>query len=83
MRVEDGSSDDKEAKFSQTVSNIIGTTDENGKYTSRKALLTAETVTGVKPRILGVPGLDTKEVAVALASICQKLRAFGYVARGA
>ncbi|HDP1814383.1 TPA: phage tail sheath subtilisin-like domain-containing protein, partial [Escherichia coli] len=34
---------------------------------------------GVKPRILGVPGLDTKEVAVALASVCQKLRAFGYI----
>ncbi|HAM5221416.1 TPA: phage baseplate assembly protein V [Escherichia coli] len=39
----------------------------------------ALTVTGVKPRILGVPGLDTKEVAVALASVCQKLRAFGYI----
>lgn len=38
-----------------------------------------ERVTGVKPRILGVPGLDTKEVAVALASVCQKLRAFGYI----
>ncbi|EJW4415631.1 phage tail protein I [Escherichia coli] len=37
------------------------------------------TITGVKPRILGVPGLDTKEVAVALASVCQKLRAFGYI----
>lgn len=36
-------------------------------------------LTGVKPRILGVPGLDTKEVAVALASVCQKLRAFGYI----
>ncbi len=79
VRVEEGSGDDEEAKLSQTVSNIIGTTDENGKYTGLKALLTAEAVTGVKPRILGVPGLDTKEVAVALASTCQKLRAFGYV----
>ena len=58
---------------------IIGTTDENGQYTGLKALLAAESVTGVKPRILGVPGLDTKEVAVALASVCQKLRAFGYI----
>lgn len=41
--------------------------------------MAAESVTGVKPRILGVPGLDTKEVAVALASVCQKLRAFGYI----
>ncbi|ELE9965447.1 phage tail protein I [Escherichia coli] len=39
----------------------------------------AKPATGVKPRILGVPGLDTKEVAVALASVCQKLRAFGYI----
>lgn len=79
VRVEEGSGDDDEAKLAQTVSNIIGTTDENGKYTGLKALLTAEAVTGVKPRILGVPGLDTKEVAAALAPICQKLRAFGYV----
>ncbi|WP_145506746.1 phage tail sheath protein [Yersinia alsatica] len=79
VRVEDGSGDDEEAKLAQTVSNIIGTTDENGKYTGLKALLTAEAVTGVKPRILGVPGLDNKEVAVALAPICQKLRAFGYI----
>lgn len=79
VRVEDCTGDDEETKLAQTVSNIIGTTDENGQYTGLKALLAAESVTGVKPRILGVPGLDTKEVAVALASVCQKLRAFGYI----
>lgn len=79
VRVEDGTGDDEETKLAQTVSNIIGTTDENGQYTGLKTLLAAESVTGVKPRILGVPGLDTKEVAVALASVCQKLRAFGYI----
>jgi len=78
VRVEEGTGDDEEA-FAQTVSNIIGTTDENGKYTGLKALLTAEAVTGVKPRILGVPGFDTLDVATALAPVCQKLRAFGYV----
>lgn len=82
VRVEDGTGDDEETKLAQTVSNIIGTTDENGRYTGLKALLAAESVTGVKPRILGVPGLDTKEVAVALASVCQKLRAFGYRRNG-
>ncbi|MGR4051114.1 phage tail sheath protein [Kosakonia cowanii] len=76
VRVAEGSGEDASA---QTLSNIIGTTDENGKYTGLKALLTAEAVTGVKPRILGVPGLDSLEVATALAPICQKLRAFGYV----
>ncbi|MFH7829277.1 phage tail sheath protein [Kluyvera chengduensis] len=78
VRVEEGTGDDEEAQ-AQTISNIIGTTDENGKYTGLKALLTAKAVTGVKPRILGVPGLDTQEVATALASVAQKLRAFAYV----
>ena len=79
VRVEEGTGEDEETALAQTVSNIIGTTDENGKYTGLKALLTAEAVTGVKPRILGVPGLDSLEVATALAPVCQKLRAFGYV----
>ena len=79
VRVAEGTGDDEEEALAQTISNIIGTTDENGKYTGLKALLTAEAVTGVKPRILGVPGFDTLEVATALAPVCQKLRAFGYV----
>lgn len=81
VRVAEGAEDpdDPEAGKKQTISNIIGTTDENGKYTGLKALLTAQTVTGVKPRILGVPGMDSQEVATALASTCQSLRAFGYV----
>lgn len=52
VRVAEGTGDDAEA---QTISNIIGGTDESGNYTGLKALLTAEAVTGVKPRILGVP----------------------------
>ncbi|MCL6366064.1 phage tail sheath protein [Pectobacterium carotovorum subsp. carotovorum] len=63
----------------ETISNVIGGSDANGKYTGMKALLDALTVTGVKPRILGAPGLDSLPVATALASICQSLRAFGYV----
>ncbi|EGT5684010.1 phage tail sheath protein [Cronobacter turicensis] len=78
VRVAEGTGESEEA-LAQTVSNIIGGTDENGQLTGMKALLTAEAVTGVKPRILGVPGFDTLEVAVALASVCQKLRAFAYV----
>ncbi|MBG1821887.1 phage tail sheath protein [Klebsiella pneumoniae] len=78
VRVAEGTGDDEEAQ-AQTISNITGTTDENGKYTGLKALLTAKAVTGVKPRILGVPGLDTQEVATALVSVAQKLRAFAYV----
>ncbi|WP_409306170.1 phage tail sheath protein [Pectobacterium sp. B1J-3] len=73
VRVAEGGDDD------ETVSNVIGGSDENGKYTGMKALLDALSVTGVKPRILGAPGLDSLPVATALASICQSLRAFGYV----
>ncbi|RTY53059.1 phage tail sheath protein [Pantoea sp. YU22] len=69
----------KGATDAETISNIIGTTDEKGQYTGMKALLTAQTQLGMKPRILGVPGLDSQEVATALASIAQQLRAFAYV----
>lgn len=79
VRVAEGEGDDEETIQAATISNIIGGADENGQYTGLKALLTAKAVTGVKPRILGVPGLDAKEVAVALAAVCQQLRAFGYI----
>jgi len=73
VRVAEGATD------AETISNIIGTTDENGQYTGMKALLSAQTQLDVKPRILGVPGLDSLEVAISLASIAQQLRAFAYV----
>lgn len=41
-------------------------------------LLGAETQLGLKPRILGAPGLDSLPVATALASVAKKLRAFAY-----
>lgn len=63
----------------ETEANIIGTVTAQGEKTGLQALLVAESQLGVKPRILGVPGLDTVNVSVALASICQKLRAFGYI----
>jgi len=63
----------------ETTSNIIGGTNATGQNTGLKALMTSQSVTGVKPRILGVPGLDTKDVAAALATVCQSLRAFGYI----
>lgn len=51
----------------------------NGNYTGMKALLVAEAKLKVKPRILGAPGLDTVEVAQALAAIAVQLRAFAYI----
>ncbi|KAF3999215.1 phage tail sheath protein [Glaciimonas immobilis] len=74
VRVAEG--DDADA----TTSNVIGTVTASGKYTGIKALLAAQSKLGIKPRILGAPGLDTKPVANALASVAQQLRAFAYVA---
>ncbi|HCT9575765.1 phage tail protein [Acinetobacter pittii] len=62
----------------EQTSEIIGGS-VNGKYTGMKALLAAEAQLGVKPRILGIPGLDTSAVSVALVSLAQKLRGFAYL----
>lgn len=67
------------ADENERTSNIIGTVTETGEYTGLQALLTAQSVTGFKPRILGVPKLDNQSVATALGAICVKLRAFGYI----
>lgn len=69
----------KGADEAETTSNLIGTTTVEGKMTGMKALLSAQTRFGIKPRILGVPGLDSLPVATELASIAKKLRAFAYV----
>lgn len=43
-------------------------------------LLGAETDLGVRPRILGAPGLDTQVVTTELAEIARKLRGMAYAA---
>lgn len=74
VRVEQG---DTEA---ETTTNIIGGVDATtGKKTGMKALLAAQSLLGVKPRILGVPGHDSKAVATELLSVAQSLRAFAYL----
>ncbi|MDE1481019.1 phage tail sheath protein [Xenorhabdus bovienii] len=73
VRVAEGESEEV------TVSNIIGTVTDAGKKTGMQALLAAQSQLGVKPRILGVPGLDSKAVAIALASVARKLKAMAYV----
>ncbi|WP_315709001.1 phage tail sheath subtilisin-like domain-containing protein [Brenneria uluponensis] len=59
---------------------IIGGSDENGRYTGLYALLTAEARVGYRPRVLGVPLLDTQPVTAQLVIIAEKLRAFTYAA---
>ena len=79
VRVAEGDGATDEAKAAATVSNLVGTTNAQGKYTGMKALLAAKGKLGIVPRILGVPGLDSLPVATALVAIAQDLRAFAYV----
>ncbi|MFZ4219690.1 phage tail sheath subtilisin-like domain-containing protein [Enterobacter ludwigii] len=58
---------------------VIGGQGDDGKFTGLYALLTAEARAGVKPRIIGAPGLDSLNVATELGVIAKKLRAFTYV----
>lgn len=67
------------ATEAETTSNVIGTTTAEGKYTGILALLSAQSALGVKPRILGAPGLDTQAVAAAMVVAAQKLRGFAYL----
>lgn len=69
---------EQKADTAEQTSEIIGGS-VNGKYTGMKALLAAEAQLGVKPRILGIPGLDTSAVSVTLVSLAQKLRGFAYL----
>jgi uncharacterized protein len=72
VRVEDGEDS------AETTSNVIGTVLPSGQRTGAQALLSAQSQLGVKPRILGAPGLDSQPVATALAAISQQLRAMSY-----
>lgn len=64
----------------ETTSNVIGTVTNTGQHTGAQALLVAQAQLGVRPRILGAPGLDTQAVTTALVTIAQKLRAMVYAA---
>lgn len=66
------------ADEAETTSNVIGTVLPSGQRTGAQALLSAQSQLGVKPRILGAPGLDSQPVATALAAIAQQLRAMAY-----
>ena len=56
---------------------VIGTDTLAGR-TGMQALLGAEAITGMKPRIIGAPGLDTQPVALQLALVAKKLRGMAY-----
>lgn len=72
VRVAEGETD------AETTSNIVGSVTAAGQYTGLKALLAAEAQLGVRPRILGVPGLDNLAVTTEMVAIAEKMRAFAY-----
>lgn len=61
-----------------TEVNVLGS--DAGGYTGVHALLVAEQRLGLRPRILGAPGLDSQAVANALAGVAEELRGMSYVA---
>ena len=79
VRVDDGEGADDAAKAADQDAKVIGTTIA-GKKTGLQALLAAQSELGVKPRILGAPGLDSQAVTDAMVAVAQKLRAMVYAA---
>ena len=53
-----------------TTANVIGGAN-GGSYTGLHALLVAQAQLGVRPRILGAPGLDTQPVTAAMIPIAR------------
>ncbi|WP_313073366.1 phage tail sheath subtilisin-like domain-containing protein [Melaminivora sp.] len=79
VRVPEGVGADADEKAADQASKAIGGY-ADGQRSGIQALLAAEQQLGVKPRILGAPGLDTAPVAQALTSVAEQLRAMAYVA---
>jgi phage tail sheath protein FI len=65
------------ATSAETDANVIGATDGN-TYTGLQALLAAESLVGIRPRIIGAPGLDTLAVTTELVITAKKLRGMVY-----
>lgn len=77
VRIAEGAGEDAD---DITEANIIGTVGGDGIATGMQALLDAEVQLGIRPRILGCPGLDTQAVTAALVVVAKKLRGFVYAA---
>lgn len=80
VRVPEGEGADAAAIAADQSEKIKGGVTVDGQLTGMQALLGAESQLGLRPRILGVPGFDTQEVATSLATVAQKLRGFAYTA---
>ena len=77
VRVAEGVGSDEDAKAADQLAKVMGT-NTAGAYTGIYALLGAETITGVKPKIIGAPYLDVPEAAKVLVAVAKKLHGMAY-----
>lgn len=82
VRVAEGAGADAEAIAADQEDKLIGTVTAGNAYTGMQAFLAAQAQLGIRPRILGAPGLDTEAVIAALVPIAQQLRAMIYAQCG-
>lgn len=78
VRVPEGAGASETEKAADQLAKTIGT-NTAGAYTGAYAMLGAETITGVKPKIIGAPYLDAPEAAKVLVSIAKKLHGVAYI----
>lgn len=71
VRVNEGA--DAAATDTAVIGGVVG-----NDYTGLQALVNAEAVVGVRPRIIGAPGLDSAAVTAALVIAAKKLRGMAY-----
>ena len=67
----------KEADAADQAAKAIGT-NVAGAYTGAYALWQAESITGVKPKIIGAPYLDKPELAQVLVAVAKRLHGMAY-----
>ena len=77
VRVAEGEGATPEEKAADQLANTIGT-NVAGAYTGAYALLSAEPITGAKPKIIGAPYLDFPEARAVLVAIAKKLHGIAY-----
>lgn len=79
VRVAVGVAGDGHTADEATTLHVVGGS-VAGRYTGIQALLAAQGVVGVQPKILGAPGLDNQDVVTALTIVARRLRGFVYAA---
>ena len=62
-----------------TDSDVIGSTDKDGKRTGLQKIYDIASIYGINPGIIIVPGFTSKNVRDAVIAICEKIKAYAYL----